>query len=109
MGKKKISLTEYSDFHYLLELLPLLYDDPRYESLPELFSIIGHENLILLSKYAGGSVIRIPRIDELNESIEALEWYYKVYIDRTKQDFEVPLSLRDSVEEIRRIISARGH
>ena len=55
MGKRiKLPITEELDFAYLLSLLPPLKDEPEFAWLPELFSIVGHESLIRLCKYAGG-------------------------------------------------------
>ena len=68
MRRKQLPVTEELDFHYLLSLMPPLHDIDEFSWLPELFSIIGHEKLILLCKYAGGEVIRIPTIDQLNQT-----------------------------------------
>ena len=104
----KLSLTETSDFHYLLELMLPLYDVPEYACLPELFSIIGHEKLLLLAKYAGGETIKIPTIDEINFSIECLEYYYKIYIKHDGDLRNVPHSHQPLVRKIKEIIDARN-
>jgi hypothetical protein len=96
----KLPITEEIDFHYLLELMPPLHDEPGFECLPELFSIIGHERLILLCKYAGGETIKIPTIEQLASSIESLQWFYDVYITGKKQLCEVPDDLRSQVSQI---------
>ena len=44
-----------------------MYDEPGFAWLPELFSIIGFEKLLILAKYAGGETIKIPKVDEINE------------------------------------------
>lgn len=91
--KEKISslpITEELDFHYLLELMPPLHNEPLYTDLPELFSILGHEKLLLLSRYAGGEIIKIPTLDELRISIESLQWYYDVRISKKKSVKDVP-------------------
>lgn len=77
-----------------------LHDEEQYTSLPELFSIIGIEPLILLCKYAGGETIKIPTIEELSHSIEALEWYYDVYIAQRKTIDDIPIGFRPMVEKI---------
>lgn len=79
-NKNKLPITEELDFHYLLALLPPLYDIPEFQWLPELFSCIGHEKLIKLCKYAGGETIRIPTLDELSDSIDALQNFYDAEI-----------------------------
>lgn len=95
-----LDLTEYSDFHYLLTLLAPLQDEPEYQSLPELFSIIGHEKLLLLCRYAGGTTVKIPTVKELSESLECLEWFYLVHIAKRKYRKSIPEELRPKVDKI---------
>lgn len=107
--KTKLSIAESSDFYLLLELMLPLYKEERYSCLPELFSVIGHEKLITLCKYLGGTTIKIPTIDELNFSIEALDWYYKVYISRCKYRKSIPSEYVEEVEKIREILNANNN
>lgn len=107
MNADKLDITQTSDFHYLLELMLPLYDIDEFASLPELFSIIGHEKLLLLCKYAGGETIRIPTLAEINDSIEALDWYYKVYISKHKYRKSIPEQYRSLVEKIKEVFDAR--
>ena len=100
MKNSQLNLTESSDFHYLLTLMSALEDEPAYSSLPELFSIIGHEKLLLLCKYAGGTEIKIPTLEELQTSLEALRWFYQVYIEKHKYRKSIPEELRPLVEKI---------
>lgn len=100
MAKRKLPLTEELDFHYLLTLLPPLKDEPEFSWLPELFSIIGHEKLLLLCKYAGGETIRIPTLDELNFSINSLQWFYNVHIKHSKQESDIPSIYLEEVKKI---------
>lgn len=100
MPKSKLPITEDLDFAYLLELMRPLHDEPAYCWLPELFSIIGHESLLKLCKYAGGETIKIPTLDELSNSLESLQWFYDVYIKHCKELFEVPKQFKDSVDRI---------
>ena len=88
--KSELPITEELDFQYLLQLLPPLEDEEAFVCLPELFSIIGAEKLITLCKYAGGETIKIPTLDQLLEDIEALQWYYDVYIKKSRSSFEIP-------------------
>ena len=100
--EKILSITESSDFHSLLELMLPLYDQDEFAWLPELFSIIGHKELILLCKYAGGETIKIPTLDELITAVEALNWYYLVYISHKKYKKSIPpeyLSLVNKIKE----------
>lgn len=106
--KDKLSVTEELDFHYLLALLTPLYNVPEYSWLPELFSIIGYNRLLTLSKYAGGEIIKIPTIDELELSMNALQWFLDVDIKKSKDENEVPLEYRDLFCKIRKVYNARN-
>ena len=103
----RLSLTESSNFQYLLELMMPLHGEEEYACLPELFSILGHDKLLLLCKYAGGTIIKIPTIQELLDSMEALEWFYKVYIEKSKYRKSIPENLRDRVDKIKEVYGAQ--
>ena len=109
MKRKQLPVTEELDFHYLLSLMPPLYNIDASSWLPELFSIIGHEKLILLCKYAGGEVIRIPTIDQLNQSLISLQWFYDVYITGRKGAHEIPLEYVELVSKIVEVYDARNN
>lgn len=79
-----LPITEELDFEYLLELMPALHEQPDFAWLPELFSIVGPERLIVLCRYAGGESIRIPTLDQLSEDIEALQFFYDIRIKKSK-------------------------
>lgn len=100
---KELSITEELDFQYLLQLLPPLENTPEFSCLPELFSIIGARNLITLCKYAGGETIKIPTLEQLAQDIDALQWYYDVYISKKKSAVEIPIEFRELVEKIRAV------
>ena len=99
----KLDLTETSDFACLLELMMPLKDVPQYACLPELFSIIGHERLLMLSKYAGGTEIKIPTIEELNDAISALQWYYDIHIAKTRKFTHAPFKYRPTILKLEEI------
>lgn len=103
-----LTQSEELDFHYLLSLMRPLHSVDQFCWLPELFSIIGHERLITLCKYAGGEVIRIPKLSELSNSIDALQYFYDVYIKHVKQQDEIPESLQSLVAIIREVYDARS-
>lgn len=103
-----LSQSEELDFHYLLSLMRPMYNVDGFCWLPELFSIIGHERLITLCKYAGGETIRIPKLDELSDSVEALQYFYDVYLTHTKKPKEIPESLQSLVATIREVYDARS-
>ena len=100
---KELPISEELDFQYLLQLLPPLEGEPEFSWLPELFSIIGVKNLITLCKYAGGESIKIPTIEQLDQDIEALQWYYDIYISHKKSVGEIPADLRDLVAKIKSV------
>lgn len=89
----KLPITEELDFSYLLELMPVLHNEPGFSWLPELFSIIGPEKLINLCRYAGGEEIQIPTLEELSTSIEALQYFYDVRIKKSKYMSDVPAEI----------------
>lgn len=103
----ELSLQEDLDFAYLLELMPPLHNEPEFAWLPELFSIIGHKRLITLCKYAGGETIKIPKIDELLNSIEALQHFYNIYIKHTESIHQAPSHLHSLIMKIERQYNAK--
>lgn len=103
---KKLSEAENLDFHYLLTLMPMLVAVPEYSWLPELFAIIGHEKLIELCKYAGGETLDIPTLEELSDAVESMQWYYDVYIKKSKQKHEIPSKYADMVSRIAGTVNA---
>lgn len=109
MPKRKLPVTEELDFHYLLTLMPPLHSEPEFAWLPELFSIIGHERLIKLCKYAGGERIRIPTLEQLTDSIDALQLFYDIHIKKTKSIAEVPVNLQNLFKKILNIYNARNN
>lgn len=105
---QNLNTKEELDFHYLLELMPPLYNVPEFAWLPELFSIIGHERLILLCKFCGGEKIKIPTLSQLADSIEALQWFYDVNISKKKTITDVPVNLHPLFHKILEVYDARN-
>lgn len=97
---ENLPITEELDFEYLLELMPALHDRPGFAWLPELFSIIGVEKLVHLCKYAGGEVVTIPTIEELQISIEALQYFYDIKIKKSKKLEELPKEVKPKFQII---------
>ena len=108
MNNNKLPITEELDFAYLLELMLPLHNVPEFSWLPELFSIIGHERLINLCKYAGGESITIPTLNQLNSSISALQWFYDVYINKSKSELDVPRDIEVLYRKIAEVFYARN-
>lgn len=98
---KDLPVKDELDFQYLLQLLPPLENEPEFAWLPELFSIIGARNLITLCKYAGGETIKLPTMEQLAQAIEALQWYYDVFISKRRELGEIPSNLCALVMKIR--------
>ena len=98
---KELPVSEELDFQYLLQLLPPLHEVPEFGNLPELFSIIGARSLIKLCKYAGGETFTLPKLEQLCIDIEALQWYYDVYIKKNKSSAEIPSELIELVQKIK--------
>ena len=103
MKDKELPITEELDFQYLLQLLPPLEGDADFAWLPELFSIIGVERLVTLCKYAGGETIKIPTLKQLSKDIEALQWFYDIYVNKIKSATDIPNELIDLVNKIHTI------
>lgn len=109
MKNNDLPLTEEIDFHYLLTLLPPLHDVPEFAWLPELFATIGYEKLIDLCYYAGGEQIKLPTVQTLSNSIEALQYFYDVYLLQRKSAAEIPGDILPLVQKIRYIYDAQNH
>lgn len=93
----ELSLKETSDFACLLELMMPMKDDPQFACLPELFAILGYEKLLLLSRYAGGTQVKIPTVEELNDAIESLQWFYDIHIAKIKKLTHAPFKYRPTI------------
>lgn len=98
---KNLPITEELDFAYLLALMPALHGVEEFALLPEMFAILGHEHLLKLCKYAGGETLKIPTLEELSKSIDALQLFYSVYIDNSKTFDEIPDDLLILVNKIK--------
>lgn len=106
ISMSKLNQTEELDFHYLLNLMLPLHDVKEFCWLPELFSTIGHENFIKLCKYAGGETIRIPTLYQLSDAIDALQYYYDVFIKQAYPIELVPVKFKDLVLKIKEVYDA---
>ena len=108
MKNKDLPITEDLDFSYLLGLMRPLHKIDNFAWLPELFTLIGHEKLIDLCRYAGGETITIPTLEELSSSIDSLQDFYDVYIKKSKTLDEVDQSNLALVGRIKEIYDARN-
>ena len=108
MAAKSLPITEELDFAYLLGLMRPLYQIDEFAWLPELFAIVGHERLIDLCRYTGGEVIKIPTLDQLSQSIDALQDFYDVYLKKTKELEDIPITNEPLVLKIKEIYDVRN-
>lgn len=108
MKDKSLPITEELDFSYLLGLMRPLHGVDRYAALPELFTILGHEKLIDLCRYAGGETITIPTLEELSDSIEGLQCFYDVYISGKIDENAIPENMQPLVAKIKEIYDVRN-
>lgn len=110
MGRRrKLKTSEDLDFAYLLELMRPLYDIDEFSLLPELFTILGHEKLLKLSKYLGGQVINIPTLEELSDSLYSLQWFYDVHIKHSKSEDDIPSRFLNHYHKICEVYDARNY
>ena len=107
MSDKGLPITEDLDFSYLLGLMRPLYDLDEYAWLPELFTLVGHNKLIDLCRYAGGETIKIPTLEELSLSIDCLQNFYDIYIKKSCTLDDIPVSNVELVKKIKEIYDAR--
>lgn len=111
MTNQSLPKAEEIDFHYLLSLMQPLSGLKEFAWLPELFSIIGHESLILLCKYAGGETITIPTLKQLSDSIEALQLFYDVFVAEKMDvaDVNVTIEVWDRVLKVKEVYDAQNN
>ena len=108
-----LPITEELDFHYLLGLLPPLTGESEFAWLPELFSILSveksaFEKLIDLCNFCGGETLRIPTIDELSDSIEALQYFYDTEIKGLSRTDIVSPKIEMLVRKIKEVYYAQS-
>lgn len=90
--KQNLDTLKTTDVYSLLMfVLYKLMDIPEYSSLSELVYIIDRKNLLKLCEYFGGTTIKIPTIEELQQLTYALLLYQYVDIDR--MDYEKAIVL----------------
>lgn len=90
--KQNLDTLKTTDVYSLLMfVLYKLMDIPEYSSLSELVYILDRKNLLKLCEYFGGTTIKIPTIEELQQLTYALLLYQYVDIDR--MDYEKAIVL----------------
>ena len=108
MKNNALPITDEINLHYLLELMPPLYEVPEYALLPELFSTIGIDSLLALCKYAGGETVRIPTITELSTAILALDVFYTRDILKHEYSDDVSMDVINLYERIKAVYDSQN-
>ena len=108
MRKKKLNLRDEIDFANLLELMEPLHDISEYALLPELFSTVGYESLLKLCKYAGGETVKIPKLQDLVDSMYALQIFYDIEFKHKISYKDVPKSYVKLVNKIKDVYYVRN-
>ena len=84
-------LKEMDIYSLILFALYKLRDIPEYSSITELAYILDKDNLLKLCEFFGGSVIRIPTIEELESIVFSLVLYQYVDIEGIPYDEAIKL------------------
>lgn len=72
---------------------------PEYSSLSELAYILDKKNLLKLCEYFGGQVIKIPTIDQLEETIYGMLLYQYIDIEKVPEKEALELLRVDKSKE----------
>ena len=92
MAKKDIlKLKEVDTWSLVLFTLFKMRDVPEFSALSELVYILPKDSLLSLCKYYGGSQIKIPTIEELEDLVYALLLYEYVDIEKMPYDDAIKL------------------
>lgn len=91
------NLTKNDIYSLMLFVMYKIKDSNEYSSLSQLSYILDEENLLKLCEYYGGTTIYIPKIEELEDMLNALLLFQKVDIE--KQDFTKCLTTLDKKGE----------
>lgn len=78
------NLTKNDIYSLMLFVMYKLKDSNEYSSLSQLSYILDEENLLKLCEYYGGTTIYIPKIEELEDMLNAMLLFQRVDIE--KQD-----------------------
>lgn len=96
------NLTKNDIYSLMLFVMYKLKDSNEYSSLSQLSYILDEENLLKLCEYYGGTTIYIPKIEELEDMLNAMLLFQRVDIE--KQDFTKCLTTLDKKGENTKII-----
>ena len=62
-----------------------------------------------LCKHCGGETIKLPTLQTLSNSIDALQLFYDIYISHKKTEEDIPMGAYSLVMQIKRIYNAQMH
>lgn len=80
--KQEVLRLKQTDFYSLiLFVLFKLKDIPEYSTLSELAYVLDKDNLLKLCEFFGGTVIKIPTINELESVVYSLTLYQYINIE----------------------------
>ena len=91
------NLTKNDIYSLMLFVMYKLKDSNEYSSLSQLSYILDEENLLKLCEYYGGTTIYIPKIEELEDILNAMLLFQRVDIE--KQDLTKCLTTLDKKGE----------
>lgn len=98
-------------------LLYLLRSQPQYSTVSELVYLLDYDNFIKLITYYGGTTIRIPTVDEIDEMLRVLLLYQYYYVNKLSWKeslikLEIPesesLSYRSKLSHLKRLLSSQS-
>lgn len=72
---------------------------PEYSTLSELAYILDEKNFLKLCEYFGGQTIRIPTIDQLEETVYGMLLYQYVHIENIKFEDAIEMLRIDKLKE----------
>lgn len=72
---------------------------PEYSALSELAYILDEKNLLKLCEYFGGQTIKIPTIDQLEETIYGMLLYQYIDIEKIEEKDAIALLRVDKSKE----------
>lgn len=72
---------------------------PEYSALSELAYILDQKNLLKLCEYFGGQTVKIPTIDQLEETVYGMLLYQYIDVEKIPEKDAIELLLRDKSKE----------
>ena len=83
----------------MLFVLYIFQKIPEYSALSELAYILDQKNLLKLCEYFGGQTVKIPTIDQLEETVYGMLLYQYIDVEKIPEKDAIELLLRDKSKE----------